>query len=132
MLRIDKSNKMLFALERKTLRESGYWERRDVQEMICHAPSAFCEELGPQERFHLIGSEIRPTDFVENRIDLLAVDPDGGAVIIELKRDSDKLQLLQALSYAGMVDKWEPKRFIEELVYFSEGKQQTLEHEGGT
>jgi hypothetical protein len=127
MLRIDKSNKTLIGLERKTMRESGYWERRDVQEMICRAPSVFCEELGYQERFHLVDSEIRPTDFVEDRIDLLAVDPDGGVVIIELKRDSDKLQLLQALSYAGMVDKWEPKRFLEELFNFSGGKQQNLE-----
>jgi RecB family endonuclease NucS len=70
------------------MRESGYWERRDIQEMISHAPSVFCEELGEQEQFHLIGSEIKPTDFVEDRIDLLAVDPDGGAVIIEIRADS--------------------------------------------
>jgi hypothetical protein len=128
MLRIDKSNKTLIALERKTMRESGYWERRDIQEMICHAPTIFREELGEQEQFHLIGSEIKPTDFVEDRIDLLAVDPDGGAVIIEIKRDSHKLHLLQALSYAGMVAKWEPKRFIEELLLFNRGKKQDFEH----
>ena len=29
-----------------------------------------------------------------------------------------KLQLLQALSYAGMISKWEPKRFIEQLCKF--------------
>jgi hypothetical protein len=125
MLRIDKANKALIALEPKTMREFGYWERRDIQEMICRSPGPFCEELG--EEIHIIGSEAHPTDFVQDRIDLLAVDPDGGAVIIEIKRDSHKLHLLQALSYAGMVAKWEPKQFIEELCRFNRRAQQTFE-----
>src|SRR5262249_3300021 len=75
----------------------------------------------------IIGSEVHPTDFVADRIDLLAVDPDGGAVIIEIKRDSHKLHLLQALSYAGMVAKWEPKQFIEQLCEFHKGDQRTFE-----
>ena len=117
MLRIDKNEKTFVALERKTMRESGYWERRDIQEMICRTPDAFCDEL--EEKFWVVGSEVQPTDFVQDRIDLLAVDPDGTAVIIEIKRDSHKLHLLQALSYAGMVAKWEPQRFVEELFKFN-------------
>ena len=46
MLRIDKTNRALVALDRKTMRESGYWERRDIQAMICRSPGAFCDELG--------------------------------------------------------------------------------------
>jgi hypothetical protein len=125
MLRIDKTNKTLSALERKTMRESGYWERRDIQEMICRSPGSFCEEL--EEDIYIVGNEVQPTDFVQNRIDLLGVDPDGVAVIIEIKRGNDKLQLLQALSYAGMVAKWEPKRFIEQLREFNKKQQQTFE-----
>lgn len=44
MLRIDKANKTLIPLERKTMRDFGYWERRDIQEMICHTPKPFFEE----------------------------------------------------------------------------------------
>jgi hypothetical protein len=117
MLRIDKGKKTLIALERKTMRDSGYWERRDIQEMICRSPDPFCDELG--EFIWFVGSEVKPTDFVQDRIDLLGIDPDGAAVIVEIKRDSHKLHLLQALSYAGMVAKWEPKRFIEELRDFN-------------
>jgi hypothetical protein len=124
MLRIDSDKKTLIALERKTMREAGYWERRDIQEMICRTPDVFCEELG--EKIHILGSEVQPSDVVQDRIDLLGIDPDGAAVIIEIKRDSHKFQLLQALSYAGMIAKWEPKRFIERLIDFNQ-KQQSYE-----
>jgi RecB family endonuclease NucS len=86
MLRIDSTKKTLIALERRTMRESGYWERRDIQEMICRTPGAFCEELG--EKLCILGSEVQPSEFVQDRIDLLGVDSDGTAVITEIKRDS--------------------------------------------
>jgi hypothetical protein len=129
MLRIDKTKKTFIALEPKTMRGAGYWERRDIQEMICRTPDAFCQELG--EDIHFVGSEIKPTDFVQDRIDLLGIDRGGAAVIIEIKRDSHKLHLLQALAYAGMVAKWEPKQFIEALRDFNKAFQnsnnQTIE-----
>jgi hypothetical protein len=125
MLRIDKNNKAFIALERKTMRDSGYWERRDIQEMICRSPSPFCDELG--EFIWFVGSEVKPTDFVQDRIDLLGIDPDGAAVIVEIKRDSHKLHLLQALSYAGIVAKWEPKRFIDELSNFNKKFQNEID-----
>jgi RecB family endonuclease NucS len=103
MLRIDKTNRSLIRLEPKTMKESGYWERRDIQEMICRSPGPFCDELG--EYIHIVGSEVQPTDFVQDRIDILGIDSDGAAVVVEIKRDSHKLHLLQALSYAGMVAK---------------------------
>jgi hypothetical protein len=124
MLRIDKENKGLILLEPKTMRESGYWERRDIQEMICRSPEPFCKEL--DDYIYFVGSEVRPADFVQDRIDLLGVDPDGAAVIVEIKRDNHKLHLLQALSYAGMVAKWEAKRFLDELRTFN-NKQRTIE-----
>jgi len=99
------------------MREAGFWERRDIQQMICRSPDAFFGELG--ESIHVVGSEIEPTEFVQDRIDLLGVDETGAAVVIELKRDNHKLHLLQALSYAGMVAKWEPRKFIEALQDFN-------------
>ncbi|MCB1393112.1 hypothetical protein, partial [Nitrobacter sp.] len=122
------ASKKLLRLEPKTMRESGYWERRDIQNMICRSPDAFCNELG--EDIRIVGTEIQPTEFVQDRIDLLGVDPDGVAVVIELKRDSDKLQLLQGLSYAAMLSKWEPYQFIDALANFNGkygDKLQTIE-----
>jgi hypothetical protein len=125
MLRIDKASKSFHSLERKTLKDAGYWERRDLQKMIRQAPKEFCRELG--EKICFVGEEIAPTDVVSDRVDLLGIDPDGIAVIVEIKRDSHKLHLLQALSYAGMVAKWEPKRFIEQLCAFNKKGQEAFE-----
>jgi hypothetical protein len=61
----------------------------------------FCEEIG--ESLLVIGQKVRPSDAVPDRIDILAIDDPGTSVVIELKRGSHKLQLLQAISYAGMV-----------------------------
>jgi hypothetical protein len=55
-----------------------------------------------------LGQEVQPHDSVSNRIDILGFDEDVGVpVVIELKRERDKLHLLQALSYAAMVWTWD-------------------------
>jgi hypothetical protein len=112
MLRLDKSGKTLIRVPRKKLADLGLLERNDIQQMIRHSPDAFFEELG--ERLKLIGEEIRPTNDVDDRIDLLAIDSQGAAVVVELKRGTHKLHLLQALGYASMVSKWESSRFGDE------------------
>ncbi len=112
MLRIDKNEKKLVRLTKSALAEADHWERQ-LQAMICTEPDSFCEEIG--ESLWVIGQEVRPSDAVPDRIDILAVDEVGSAVVIELKRGTHKLQLLQAVSYAGMVSRWPADRFIETL-----------------
>lgn len=112
MLRIDRSGKKLVRLQKSALAEADHWER-ELQAMIIAAPDSFCEEIG--ESLWLIGQEVRPSEAVPDRIDILAVDEAANSVIIELKRGTHKLQLLQAVSYAGMVSRWSPDRFVETL-----------------
>ncbi len=112
MLRIDRSQRTLTPLASKKLAEVGLLERSDLQRMILKSGDAFFAEMG--ESLKIIGEEVRPTNFVFDRIDLLGIDSDGVAVIIELKRASHKLQLLQALTYASMISKWSTENFIEE------------------
>jgi hypothetical protein len=112
MLRIDKNENKLVRLTESALAKADHWERQ-LQAMICAAPDAFCKEIG--EPLSVIGQEVRPSDAVSDRIDILAVDEDGSAVVIELKRGSNKLQLLQAVSYAGMISRWTPDKFVETL-----------------
>jgi hypothetical protein len=112
MLRIDRTARTFQVLEQRSLPEVGIRERSDLQQMIRATPDPFFRELG--ERLLLVGEELRPAEFVDDRIDLLAVDETGGTVIIELKRGGHKLHLLQAIAYAGMVAKWDRGRFVTE------------------
>jgi hypothetical protein len=104
MLRIDRKNQGFTLLETPSLAEVSISERYDLQEFISNSPDAFFQELGLE--LFLIGKEIMPSKSVQDRIDLLAVDKEGSIVVIELKRGNNKLQLLQAISYAGMISQW--------------------------
>ncbi|HEX4142957.1 MAG TPA: hypothetical protein VHY91_05365 [Pirellulales bacterium] len=110
MLKIDRKAKAFTRLGAPTMAEVSISERGDLQEYISNSPEAFFEEIG--QSLFLIGKEVRPSDDVEDRIDLLALDKEGQAVIIELKRGNHKLQMFQAISYAGMVATWEPDDFL--------------------
>ena len=101
MLRIDRANHRLLPLRAKPLSELGLLERQDIQRMIRESADDFFAEMG--EPLKLVGEEIKPSEVVNDRIDLLAIDKYGAAVIIELKRSNNKLHLLQALAYAGMI-----------------------------
>lgn len=129
MLRIDKEKQELVRLEHVTMQKAGYWETRDLQALICRNPGQFCKELG--EEIWFVGAETRPSDASQNRIDLLGVDSEGVAVVVELKRDSNKLQLLQSLTYAAMIADWQPDQFAGALskfnAKFGEKKNQSID-----
>jgi hypothetical protein len=110
MLRIDRKNQGFTLLETPSLAEVSISERYDLQEFISNSPDAFFQELGLE--LFLIGKEIMPSKSVQDRIDLLAVDKEGSIVVIELKRGNNKLQLLQAISYAGMISQWSAEEFL--------------------
>jgi len=127
MLRIDRDAKKFAKLPEPDMPKAGLTERYDLQNMIKNSPDAFFQEMG--ESLLLVGDEVRPTDFVADRIDLLAVDQQGSLVIVELKRGSNKLQLLQALSYASMISKWEHSDIIAERQQFSQQSEEHVEEE---
>jgi hypothetical protein len=127
VLRVDRDSKTLSRLDQKRLPEVGLTERADIQQMIRNSPQAFFDEMG--ERLLLLGEEIRPADVVDDRIDLLALDQQGAAVVIELKRGAHKLHLLQALSYAAMVSNWEGDRLVEERQHIGGASRETTEEE---
>lgn len=109
MLKISRNTKQLDRLKPQTLAAANILERYDLQEYLFNGFDAFCDEI--RENLQIVGKEIRPSDVVQDRIDLLAIDEEGNAVIIELKRGSDRLQLLQAVAYAGMISEWDVDDF---------------------
>jgi hypothetical protein len=123
MLKIDRQKQLFTRLETPSLADASISERYDLQEYIYNSPEAFFEEIG--QRLFLVAKEIQPSDDVEDRIDLLALDKEGNAVIIELKRGNHKLQMFQAISYAGMVATWEPGDFLTDFT--PEQKEKLLE-----
>jgi len=117
MVKISKTSKQFSSLATPTLAAANILEVSDLQEYIFNSPDAFCKELGQQLK--IIAKEVRPSETVDDRIDLLAVDEEGNLVIIELKRGSEKLQLLQAIAYVGMAAKWTPERIRQEALKFN-------------
>lgn len=113
MLKIDRKAKTFSTLSAPSLADAAISERYDLQEYICNAPGPFFAELG--RRLFYLAKEVVPSDDVQDRIDILAVDQEGCAVVIELKRGNHKLQMLQAISYAGMISKWEYQDFMDLL-----------------
>ena len=74
----------------------GFQERRDIQEWIAANPNILGEGL------LIIGKEFSGFDRTNERLDLLAIEPDGTLVIIELKRDDTGSDAhWQAIKYAS-------------------------------
>jgi hypothetical protein len=57
------------------------------------------------------------------------VDKEGVVTVFELKRGKDKLQLLQAITYAAMISKWSAEQFFECRSVFSQKPLEQAEEE---
>jgi hypothetical protein len=114
MLKVDPAKKTLVPISSTTLKDAKILERAHLQEAIVRSWDAFTSELGYEELF-LVAAEVVPHDSCRDRIDLLAISRTGSPIIFELKRHRDRLQLLQAISYAAMVAKWDAARFLQAL-----------------
>jgi hypothetical protein len=109
LLKVDRDNRTFGRLNAPTLADAQILERADLQECIYNSSREFFAEIG--ERVFVLGKEVAPSQTVADRIDLLGIDSEGTTVIVELKRGSNKLQMLQAVSYAGMISHWGPEDF---------------------
>ena len=105
-------------------------ERSDFQKAIINSWDHIKSDLNLSSETSLIDEEIIPHDSVRNRIDLLAFDPYvGELIVIELKKDKDKFQLLQSLTYAAMVSNWNKEKLINlvQKSNISKDKEQLLD-----
>ena len=115
MLRFNKKNSSFSSAEKSSLKENKILERYDLQKAIVTSWEEFKNEIGLPSAF-LIGQEITPDNSTQNSLDLLAYDAEESSlIVIELKREKNKLQLLQAISYAAMVSKWDKETIIQHI-----------------
>lgn len=115
MLRFNPKTHTLEELQLSELKTENILERYDLQKAIVNSWNTFKNEIGYPESF-LIGQEIKPHKSTLDSIDLLAFNPeDSSLIVIELKRDRHKLQLLQSLSYAAMLSKWTAEELISRI-----------------
>jgi len=107
MYQIDLDKKILKKIDTTVLKNENLLERYHLQQYIFNSWEIFKNDIGYPGAI-LLGQEIKPHDSVQDSIDLLAFDQNSSClIVIELKRDKNKLQLLQALSYAAMVATWD-------------------------
>jgi hypothetical protein len=109
MLKVDRTNQTFRPLGEPSLRDAQFLERSDLQECIYNSSAEFFAEIG--EDVFVVGKEVAPSSAVADRIDLLGLDAAGTAVVVELKRGTNKLHMMQAISYAGMIARWTPEDF---------------------
>ena len=83
---------------------------RDIQEWVLANPQILGEDL------LIIQEEFSDFDRTNERLDLLAVDPDGKLVIIELKRDRSGVDVhWQAIKYASYLRRATPQQVVSLL-----------------
>lgn len=96
MFRINHASNRITKLKEVSFTELGYTERNHLQEWLANQPDALGEEL------LIIQKEFDGFDDTRERLDLLAIDKQGGLVIIENKLDdSGRNVVWQALKYAS-------------------------------
>lgn len=115
MLRLNTTTGKFEQVEETALKEKKLLERYDLQKAIVSSWDVFKNEIGIPSAY-LIGQEINPDPCTQDAMDLLAYDPDESSlIVIELKRDKHKLQLLQALGYAAMVSRWNSETLLSKV-----------------
>lgn len=115
MLKVDLATKKFEKLKETELKQEKILERYDLQQLIVNSWETFKNEIGiPAALF--IGQEINPHESVQDSMDILAFDQnDSSLIIIELKRDKNKLQLLQSLTYAAMISNWDSDKILSNI-----------------
>jgi len=93
---VNQETEELDQLPQRELAQLDILEREDLQEWAIEEPRILGENL------LVITSEYANFEDLRERLDILAIDPEGKLVVIELKRDrADRTTDLQALKYAS-------------------------------
>jgi len=108
MYKIDKDSNRISPLDVKRFSDLNLGERTHLQEWIANEPNVFDEEL------LVIQKEFAGFDDTNERLDLLALDKDGGLVVIENKLDDSGRDVVwQAIKYASYCSSLSKSQIVE-------------------
>ena len=131
LFRVDPESRESERIEEVDFARLGLKERRDIQEWVAANPGILGEDL------LVIGKEFSGFDRTDERLDLLAVDPDGRLVIIELKRDDTGANAhWQAIKYASYLRRATAEQIVGMLAVYKNVSQESsweelVQHLGG-
>ena len=115
MYEIDFANNILVRLKETNLRANDLREKAHLQQYIVNSWDEIRNDLLIPSAIFL-GQGLFTHASVNDSLDILAYDQsDSKLIVIELKRDSNKLQLLQSLSYSAMVATWDSEKLMTEV-----------------
>ncbi len=115
MFRIDPQTHESSSIAEVEFAQLGLRERRDIQEWVASNPRILGDDL------LIVGKEFSDFDRTNERLDLLAVDPDGKLVIIELKRDDTGSDAhWQAIKYASYLSHATTSEIVRMLADYAE------------
>ena len=108
MYKINTSTNTIEKLSKQTFTELGFKERQNLQEWIDKEPTCLGEDL------LIIQKEFDGFDDTKERLDLLAIDKNGGLVIIENKLDDTGRDVVwQAIKYASYCSSLTKEQIVE-------------------
>ena len=109
LFRVDPDSKALNKISEVDFANLGLHER-DIQDWVVANPEILGDDL------LVITKEFSDFDRTRERLDLLAVDPDGKLVIIELKRDHSGADAhWQAIKYASYLRQATQEQIVQML-----------------
>lgn len=113
MLRFEFESSSAARLRPTTFESLNLYESA-LQNLIYKNQELTLEEMD-ESGLLLLKPEVFPSTRSRDRIDLLGLDTDGTAVVIELKRGKHKGHLAQAISYASMVSQRDEQWFLSQI-----------------
>ena len=130
LYRIDTESRSAEKVEEVNFNELGLKERYDIQEWVAANPAILGEDL------LIVNKEFSGFDRTNERLDLLAVDPDGMLVIIEMKRDDTGADAhWQAIKYASYLRRATKEHIVGMRANYAnvaedQARSQLVEHTG--
>ena len=113
MLKIEREQKRLQALDQMKLTPAASGGDFDLREVILNSPAEFLEEIG--QKLFLIGKDVLVSEQSSLKADLLGIDQEGRSVVVTVQDPEHQNQFMKAIAAAGMIAGWAPDDFLKRI-----------------